>query len=530
MLDPPMNSLPLPRLNRAAFVRRILVAGVMLAGFGPALRAAEGTASPPVLRAAAVTFSVQPRVGMPSGGSRTANLIEEVVGDLKTTLVYLDYGSTRLCFVTSPFGVHYRALNQPIRQALADVLKLSLAEVVAASSHNHTVPAIELGAGPPMIGDRIGTGMNEFGREYLEALRAAAQGLDARLAPVTVEWGVAQESRFTYNRRGRRPDGRSYFIREEDRVLLGEDYVGTIDPDATVVVFRGANGKPVAALASYTGHPVTGYNPERMTSHGQWPQVACERLSAHLGGVPVGFLQGSCGDVNSKHMLTGTLAQADEAGEQLGESFIAAAGRLRKSQRPGLEWTRARVIVPQAPLPPLGQLERELAEIDGFIQRARRGDPDTLECVGMNFPKALTPQYRARLVEIVRPWYIWAVDQRRTGEADGLQPGLKLEIVVARFGDVGYVGMPAETFVRIGLRIKREAPLPCVIAGGYADGSYGYIPDAAATGDREYMSGFFRYVPERLPYTGVGGEAMAEVAVPILARFAKAPPIPPSVR
>ena len=172
LLDPPMNSLPLPRLNRAAFVRRILVAGVMLAGFGPALRAAEGTASPPVLRAAAVTFSVQPRVGMPSGGSRTANLIEEVVGDLKTTLVYLDYGSTRLCFLTSPFGVHYRALNQPIRQALADVLKLSLAEVVAASSHNHTVPAIELGAGPPMIGDRIGTGMNEFGREYLEALRA----------------------------------------------------------------------------------------------------------------------------------------------------------------------------------------------------------------------------------------------------------------------------------------------------------------------------------------------------------------------
>lgn len=153
---------------------------------------------------------------------------------------------------------------------------------------------------------------------------------------MTVEWGVAQESRFTYNRRGRRPDGRSYFIREEDRVLLGEDYVGTIDPDATVVVFRGANGKPVAALASYTGHPVTGYNPEKMTSHGQWPQVACERLSAHLGGVPVGFLQGSCGDVNSKHMLTGTLAQADEAGEQLGESFIAAAGRLRKSQRPGL--------------------------------------------------------------------------------------------------------------------------------------------------------------------------------------------------
>ena len=60
-------------------------------------------------------------------------------------------------------------------------------------------------------------------------------------------------------------------------------------------------------------------------------------------------------------------------------------------------------------------------------------------------------------------------------------------------------------------------PLP----SGYTDGSYGYIPDSSATGDREYMGGFFRYLPERLPYTGAGGEAIAEVAVPILAEFAK---------
>ena len=122
---------------------------------------------------------------------------------------------------------------------------------------------------------------------------------------------------------------------------------------------------------------------------------------------------------------------------------------------------------------------------------------------------------------MVRPWYVWAEDQRRSGLADQLKPGLPLEVVVARIGDVGYVGMPFEAFVKIGLRIKREAALPCVLTAGYTDGSYGYIPDASATADREYMGGFFRYLPERLPYTGVGGEAVAEVAVPILADFAK---------
>ena len=182
------------------------------------------------------------------------------------------------------------------------------------------------------------------------------------------------------------PDGRSYFIREEDRQLLDPGYVGTIDPDATVVLLRGTDGQPVGAMAFYTGHPVTGYNPERMAAHGQWPQVACEKLSAHLGGIPVAFIQGCCGDINSKYMLTGTIQQAIEAGQLLGDSFIAATKNLHASKRTDFTWQRAKVTVPQAPLPPLADLQRDLASIDDFIRRGRQGDENTLECVGMNFP------------------------------------------------------------------------------------------------------------------------------------------------
>jgi hypothetical protein len=178
-------------------------------------------------------------------------------------------------------------------------------------------------------------------------------------------------------------------------------------------------------------------------------------------------------------------------------------------------------VIPQAGLPPLTDLERDLASIDAFIRRGMAGDEDTLQCVGMNFPKALTPPYRATLVQMVRPWYVWAVDQRKTGAADALVRGHPVEVVVARLGDVGYVGMPFEPFVKIGLRIKRETPLPCVLPSGYTDGSHGYIPDATACDDREYMGGFFRYLPERLPYTAPGGEAVAEVVVPILKQFAE---------
>jgi len=505
----------------------VAVAGLfaMLPAIAPASSTAESAApAKPVLRASAATFAVKPKVGSESGASRTSQLILDVIGDLKSTLVLFEYGNTRLCFVTSSFGIYEKTLNTAVRGLVAKELGLSPDQVVAASSHNHTVPLVSVTdpeawgrSGPPPPASAA----NELGWEFMNKLAEAARGLRARLEPVSVEWGRASEQRVTYNRRGHRPDGSAYFIREEDRVLLPADYIGTIDPDATVVVLRGANKAPVAALAFFTGHPVTGYNPEKMVSFGQWSQVACERLSSHLGGVPVAFLQGCAGDVNSKYLLTGTIEQSQQLGEYLGESFVAAASSLHPSTRTDLQWTRAAVTVPQAPLPAADSLERDLASIDDFIRRGRTGDENTLSCVGMNFPKALTPPYRARLVEMVRPWYVWALDKRRTGAADGLTRGLPIGIVVARIGDVGYVGMPFEPFVRIGLRIKRDTPLPCVLPSGYTDGSYGYIPDATACNDREYMGGFFRYLPERLPYTAPGGEAVAEVAVPILASFAK---------
>ena len=480
----------------------------------------------PTLRAAATTFAVTPKVGAPAL-SRTPQVLLEVVGDLKTTLVLFEHGEVRLCFVTSSFVLNDRSMNAACRALVAKELGLTPEQVVAASSHNHTLPMIDIGSDGK--DDRGADGGPEseprrLGREFMSSLGRAARELRDQLQPVTLEYGVAREERVTYNRRGKRPDGSAYFIREEDRLLLDKDYVGTIDPDATVVLLRGADGKPVAALAHFTGHPVSAYNPEAMISFGQWSQVACEKLSAHLGGVPVAFLQGCCGDINSKYMLTGTVEQALQLGEYLGESYIAATKQLRASRRTDLEWTRAKVEIPHGPLPPLASLEQDLGAIDDFIRRGRAGDQNTLYCVGMNFPVNLSPPYRARLVEMVRPWYIWAIDQRKTGEAEKLPKALPIEVVVARIGDVGYVGMPFEPFVKIGLRIKREAPLPVVLASGYTDGSYGYIPDASACDDRDYMGGFFRYMPLRLPYAAPAGDAVGDVAVPILARFAQRNP------
>jgi len=489
----------------------------------PAIRTDQNSIKKAVFKVAARTFAVTPEIGEPTSG-RTGSKIGKVIGDLKSTIILLEYGESRLCFLTSSFGVESGALNRAGKALISKELGLSPENIVACSSHNHTVPVMMV-RNPEAWGKPGGfpadDGTNKSTRQFLENLALASRDLDKELAPVTVEWGIAHEDRLTYNRRGKRPDGRSYFIREEDRLEIGEDYTGTIDTDAMVVIFRGKKKRPVAAMTFYTGHPVSGYNPEAMVSFGQWPQVACEKLSHHLGGIPVAFFQGCCGDINSKYMLTGTIEQSRELGEYLGDSFIAATNDLHRSKHTDMLWTRKAVNIPHAELPDSSSIKRDLASIEDFIRRADGGDENTLECVGLNFPKALTPPYRARLVEMVKPWHVWALDQHRTGKASETPKYLPMEVVVARFGDVGYVGMPFEPFVRTGLKIKHEAPLPCVLTSGYNDGSMGYIPDASACDDREYMAGNFRYRGTRPPFKTPGADVIADVVIPVLTDFSR---------
>jgi len=275
----------------------------------------------------------------------------------------------------------------------------------------------------------------------------------------------------------------------------------------------------LSGTARIGGHPVSAYNPEHPIAFGEWPQVACECLSDRLDGAPVAFLQGCAGDINSKYMLSGTVAQSRELGGFLGQSFLQALNGLHPSELCDLMCRREPVDIPLAPLPDEESLRRDLLEIDDFTLRAHAGDSETLSCVGLNFPRVLSPLYRARLVEMVRPWYEWAISIRREGRVDEVPKVLPVEIAVARIGDVGFVGMPFETYVRTGLKIKREAPLPCVLPCGYTLVENGYIPDASACADREYMSSFYRYTPDRPPFRPPAGDAMAEAGVRVLREF-----------
>ncbi|MDP1586635.1 MAG: hypothetical protein Q8M07_02730, partial [Prosthecobacter sp.] len=478
----------------------------------------------------ALEFGVTPTPGGVTA-SKVGALVREVAGPLKTTITLLDDGAQRVCLITphmnSPKGANISPL---IRRTAAEALGMPVENVLLMVSHNHTDFNLVSNHIEASVTYRLAPGelpepqLVPAGEDFLQKLTATAKQLPALLQPVSVWWAVGSEGRISYNRKGRRADGSTYLMREEDRDLMGVDFKGDVDEQAPIVVLKNERGEVVTALTHFTAHPCTCYHPEKPVVFGDWPQVACDHLAAHLSPnkpISVSFLQGCAGDVNSKGMFRGDVNLSKQYGRMLADSYIAALEKLQPSKRDGLDFAIEKVRIPLAPLPSEDVLKAEIAEMQDFIKRANAGDENTRLCVGQNFPRELTPAYRGKLVEMILPWSQWALELRQQGKADTVAKTLDVDIQVLRIGDVGIVGMPFEPFQGIGRQIREGSPLPLALPCGYTNISHGYLTDGPNTGGTEYMSANYRYSKFRPPYAEPGGDVIAVQALETLCRFAK---------
>ena len=487
------------------------------------------TQAAPALRVAALDFDVVPDQGGLTA-SKVGARVREVAGPLRTTVTLFEEDGQRVCLIAphmnSPKGANISPL---IRRTAAEALDMPVENVLLILSHNHTDFNLVSNHLEASVTYRLAPGelpepkLVPAGEDFLKKLAATAKQLPARLQPVTVWWTVGREGRISYNRKGRRADGSTYLMREEDRDLLGPDFKGDVDEQAPLVVFKNEQGEAVTDITHFTAHPVTCFHPEKPVVFGDWPQVACEHLARHIAAgttISVSFLQGCAADVNSKGMFRGSVELSKKYGRMLADSYIAALQDLKPSQRDGLDFAVEQVRIPLAPLPEEAVLKAEIAEMEDFIRRAKAGDENTRECVGQNFPSELTPAYRAALVEMILPWSQWALELRAQGKADTVPKCLEVDIQVLRLGDVGIVGMPFEPFQGIGRQIRAGSPLPLALPCGYTNLSHGYLTDGPNTGDREYMSANYRYSKFRPPYAKPAGDVIATQALETLRRFA----------
>lgn len=477
----------------------------------------------PMIKAAAETFSINVRKGS-QGRTLLKNTASKVFSPLKSSVILLKEGELKIAILTSHFLTHYYRPSNIIRHRVGQALGIPATQVLCFSSHNHCVVKLNhnqysLGLPEP---DLVlpESELTWEGAELLKAYVEVAERLDSCMVDVTVRYGSGTERRITHNRKGRRADGSTYFMREEDRLKLGEDFTGDIDDEAFVVGFFDQRNKPVAMLGQFTGHPVTAFHCDHPIVHGEYPQVACDDLSEAMGGVPVGFLQGCAGDTNSKGLLSclsteENVLRAERYGHQLGETFVKIANNLQESTRSDLYLNWIEVSLPFRGVPPRADLESSLRKADAFLAHCAQGnDSETRECDSLNFPGNMSIPYRQRLIEQLRDWLKWTIslhDENRLHEAP---ISAQLRVAILRFGDVGIAGMPCEPLMGIGRKIKREAATPVTIPCGYMnDTSIGYVPDAANCCDLDFVSAFYRYTQTLLPYQMPAGDLLASAII-----------------
>ena len=450
------------------------------------------------LEISALRFDCTPPVGVPSPTLGANPVVRHIEGPMETRLLALRQGELTLGWVNSEYNIWSEG-----RRYLARGLGIPHEQTITSVTHNHSV--VTLGG--------LRSNARGFGKRFFRNLREAARSLEAGFEPARLSWGTAEESSITYNRKGVRPDGSTYFMREEDRVLLG-DFEGANDPLVSLLRFDRPDGSPLALMGHFTGHPVASYHLEEPVINPDFSGWAIlELLESFHPQRPVGFfLQGCAGDINVKGMFDGA-ERARAAGRRLGDAFIRAASGTRPNSSSALALAWGTAQVPYGPLPPPEELQRQRQELMDFQRRTEAGDPDTLRVLGYNFSATMQMKYRRNLARPLLRWTDWALKVQKEGTA--LPGSLPVPVQAIALGDVAFVTIPCEAFSGIGRQIRRGSPFPMTIPAAYSNGYLGYIGTSRDVGDGEYMSAAYRYY-RRPPFARPAGNAIAAKGLELL--------------
>jgi len=327
-------------------------------------------------------------------------------------------------------------------------------EMLIAATHTHSAPSNRSFGPPPQMA---------YGKQAQDGMVEAIVKAVENLQPGSVGWGEDEEPSEVYNRRWYMQEGKMPLnpFGKLDKVKMNPNRnhittpAGPTDPTVAVLYALDARRKPLGLLANYPLHYVGAINyGERMASadyFGEFCRVVPWRFRAAGIDQFVPMLSnGACGDINNID-FTGTRAPR-EPFEQC---------RIVAAKVADAAWRATRGMEFHSDVP-VGMKQREVPlqwrkPSKELLERSEKINAMSKE--EQNELPRLEPLYARRVVN----------QNQRTGHADCL-------VQAIRIGDLAIVTFPFETFVEIGLEIKKKSPFKQTIVIELANGSYGYLP------------------------------------------------------
>lgn len=389
------------------------------------------------LQCGAGRADITPKLGAILYGYAPGRPAESVGDPLDAMAVKLVSNEGCALMITCAVAAMNPQLSARLRAAAGEAAGVPAENVTVSCTHTHSAPNCS-----------IRSAWGEVDTDYIEnillpgVVKAAAEAA-ATARPAMM--GVGETcSDVGMNRRE---------IKENGKIVLGQNPWGPRDPKMTVVSFKGEDGKIIANMVHYCCHgTASGQNPEITRD---WAGVMIDMLEAETGAI-TGFFAGSEGDQgpnlpNGK--TVGNYKLALQLGGRAGVDAVRAFRAIKEWRDVPVGVIHGTIRVPFDPIATQEKAEEELARLGTLEQiYAERRYHDVNEYMHWNNVLAEHTSGRPYKTE-------WTYDQ-----------------CIVTIGPIAYVPCPFEAFIEIALRLRRHSPFPYTLNLCNTHGCYAYMP------------------------------------------------------
>ena len=374
---------------------------------------------------------ITPSVGTPLAGYQPDWFSTSVNDDLSATVFYFEQDGKRALLVSFTLLSIATSISNDLRASIEEKFGIPRESVILHTIHNHSGP-----------NTNISYGWGDANREYIDTvlvprlMEAIPEAIENRRR-VTMAVTVG-ESRVGINRRERAVD---------NTVRLGQNPWGSFDPQMTVIAFADEDNKPVANLVHYACHGTAAGKNREITR--DWAGVMIDTLEKETGAITA-FLNGPEGDVgprltNGKTVGLAEVGYAMRLGAVAGQDAVKIYNQPKYRTVPKLSVTTGSTMVPLAPRIPLEKAKE--------IYEQFRGETINIRGRSERHYRAVIESYSNGYEEV---------------------EGYPIEQTILRLGDVAIVSCPYELFSEIGLRVKKDSPVPYTLILSNTNGQESY--------------------------------------------------------
>ena len=398
------------------------------------------------LRIGRAAVDITPPVGTPMLTPQRppfeVKLAGEALDPLQVKAIVLEQGGVKAAVVACDITSLPLRLSQLARQLIHETTGVDSRAVILHSTPSHTAPQVR----PKYLGN-ADEAARRLASQYVEALpkkiAEAVRLAEADLQNATVSASTGHAGSVSFNRRFYLRDGTvmaNPFKGEDER--LGEILrpAGPIDPDVGLVVFKGADGQPLAVIVNFSIHLDT---------------MGGDQPSADIAGTVERLMKSVHGD----QML---VMWASGASGNVNHYDLTNPKRVRR-EKGAHESARIGTILAAAAL-------QAFAELEPLRDAPLRAANDI---VLLDYHPQKAESLRARVQSAKRVF-----DGEVDVTLDNDRVVFEAEVAVIALGnELAWVGLPGEMFVELGLNLKQASPFRYTMIFSLANGAIGYVPN-----------------------------------------------------